>query len=997
MKKSDIFSTILSLSVSSLAIAAMAVPAMAQTKPADNAQSGDKKAGEESAPKSEQSEQAAPEVLMPGVIVRGYRSSLDSSLNVKRLSDQIIDTITAVDINSFPDQNVIESLSRITGVQITRDANGEGDLFQIRGLPDVRIEIDGQKQVGGRYDGGVVGSALPSELFGQVQVVKTQAADDTEGGTGGIVRFNTRGTLDSKKDFTLSVSGEGNYSNNSREFGYKFSGTIAKNFRATPIGDIGLLFSYTRNRTLGQADRFRSNDGYIVDNSLQGDFNGNGVANEPTTSREFNGATVVDSLGDGVIRPAGALQAEFESINRKEISYNAAIQWKPIDTLNIYARTTRVSQSNRTNVVSFSTSTRPLSQWDPATLEIENQIAVAGTINGTGGFSNAAQAQGFDLHQNSVQAGLDWEVTPRLKASFKFQDGSGGTDNPLRIPIVGGVSGQTDTTQFDLRTGVPTVLPLDNAGQAFDTGQAVGAGFNPFVIGIFDADINESQSDRAYQLDFDYGVDLGWIDQIEFGVRYNVQHNTLRIVQFSQFDFDGQDPQLPFRFRNLAGLEADIPGIVTRFSRSNSFGGANNGNIPTSFTILDPTFFRTAAYNDTFRANNFTNQNGSPVGPTIDPNAQRDGTYDIIAGYVKFDLDGDVPYIDLPFRGNFGLRVVNTSQSVLGLVLDEVSGTPVSGFAKGENTVFLPSMSLNFDIRKDLIARFGVGRTLSRPGLEQLVPNESISLSLDTVTRGNGGLRPILVTGVDLSLEWYFNKNGLLSLAGFYKRQKNLAATFTSVQCLPDTESAAISTEAGTGNILRDVRAIDVCTAAGFGSEADLRSRDAFTVSSIENIGSNTIVGFEFGYQQNFTFLPSPFDGLGTLANYTYTTGENPLVSPLGNQLPLLGLSKHSFNSTIFYEKYGFSARLSYNYRTQYLENNLNNTQRNIGSSPSTRNTFGQLDAAISYAITSQVSITADATNLLKRPQISYADFRTALLEQTQTDRRFFFGVKTAF
>lgn len=988
MESINFFRTLLCVGASSAAMIAMSAPAMAQVKATDKTQSDDK---------DDQNKVTSESGEKPDIIVRGYRNALDSSLNLKRRSNQIVDAITADDINSFPDQNVIESLSRITGVQITRDANGEGDLFQIRGLPDVRVEIDGQKQVGGRYDGGVVGSALPSELFGQVQVVKTQAADDTEGGTGGIVRFNTRGTLDNKKDFTLSASGEGNYSNNSGGFGYKFSGTIGKNFRKTPIGEIGALFSYTRNRTVGQADRFRSNDGYIVDNTLRGDFNGNGTANEPTTTRDFNGATVIDNLGDGVIRPAGALQAEFESINRNEESYNAALEWRPANNLSFFGRTTRVSQANRTNIVSFSSSARPLNEWDPATLVIENQVAVAGTIRGTGGFSNAAQAQGFDVHQDSVQAGADWQITPRFKASFKFQDGSGGTFNPLRIPIVGGVGGQTDQTRFDLRTGVPTVLPLDNAGQPFNTGQAVGSAFNPFVIGIFDADIAESQSDRAYQLDFDYGVNFGLIDQIEFGVRYNVQHNTLSIVQFSQFDFDGQPPQLPFRFRSLQALAADIPGIVTQFNRSNSFGGANNGNIPTSFTILDPAFFRSAAYDNIYRSNNFTNPNGTPVGPTTDPNAQRDGTYEIIAGYVKFDLNGDVPWFDVPFRGNFGVRIINTKQSVLGQVIPAGSTTPVSGFATGENTQFLPSLALNFDIKRNLIARFGIGRTMSRPGLEQLVPNETISLSLDTVTRGNGGLDPILVTGIDLSLEWYFNKTGLLSLAGFYKHQENLAATFTSVQCLPDSESPAISTEAGTGNILRDVRAIDVCTAAGLGSDAALRSNDGFTVSQIENIGSNTILGFEFGYQQNFTFLPSFLDGLGALANYTFTTGKNPLVSPLGNQLPLLGLSKHSFNATLFYEKYGFTTRVSYNYRSEYLENNLNNTQRNIGSSPSVRDSFGQLDAAFSYAITKQISITADATNLLSRPQVSFADFRSALLEKTQTDRRVFFGARFVF
>jgi alpha-glucosidase len=262
------------------------------------------------------------------IIVSGFRASLEDSLNAKRNSRQISDSITAEDINDFPDQNVVESLARVTGVQIQRDNNGEGDRFQVRGISDVRIEIDGQRQVGGRFDGGVVGSALPSELFGSVEVVKTQAASDTEGGTGGIVRFNTREVLSAKKDFTLAGSAENIYSENADDFGYKASVTLSKNFRDTGIGDFGFVVACTRGRTKGAADTFASGGGYVVDNSLAGDFNGNGIPNEPTTTRPFSTGTVVDDIGDGLIRPAGGVGAQYNTIDRNERSYNINLQWK---------------------------------------------------------------------------------------------------------------------------------------------------------------------------------------------------------------------------------------------------------------------------------------------------------------------------------------------------------------------------------------------------------------------------------------------------------------------------------------------------------------------------------------------------------------------------------------------------------------------------------------------------------------------------------------------
>lgn len=990
MKASILAKAIFSVSVSPLALAAMTMPAFAQAAAADAPQ-------ENSTDSAAKSDKAAPAELpgSSGIVVKGYKQSLEASLGLKRNSTQIIDAITAEDINDFPDQNIIESLARITGVQITRDSNGEGDRFQVRGLSDVRVEVDGQRQVGGRYDGGLVGSALPSELFGQVQVIKTQAADDTEGGTGGIVRFNTYNPLDRKKDFTLNASGQANYSNNAREWGYNASGTIAKNFRDTSIGDIGILVSYTRNRTVGQADQFRAGDGYQVDNTLSGDFNGNGTPNEATTYRTVNGAQVVDKLGDGLIRPSGSVGAQYESIRRTEQSFNANLQWKPTDTLNIYARTTRTYQANRSNVTTFNVSSRPLANWNPASLEIQDQVVVAGTIVDAGGVNTIAQAQGFNINQNTVQAGIDWQATSRFKASFKFEDGSGRTFNPLRIPIGGQLFGRTTTTRFDLRTAVPTVLPLNADGTPFDFGQPISGSFNPAVIGIFDADIRESQRDRAYQLDFDYDAEWGWIKKIEFGARYNVQRNRLSNMTYSQFDFDGQDPQLPFRFQFYQDLEQNIPGILVQYNRPNSFGGKNNGNIPTSFTVQDPEFFRSAAYQNTYRANNFTNPNGTPVGPVVNLGDQRDGRYEIIAGYVKLNLAGDTPWLNLPFRGNIGLRVVNTKQRVYGITLNDQNQS-VPGFTSGENTQFLPSLSLAFDLAKNLIGRFGLGRTIARPGLESLVPNELIQYSLNTVQQGNGNLQPVRSDGIDIGFEWYFNKTGLLSFAGFYKHQSNLAAQFASLQCLRDPESPAIRVDQ-TGAIARNQQGIDVCTAAGLGSDADLRAYDGFTVTRTGNIGSNDIKGFEIGYQQYFSFLPAPFDGFGAQANYTFTTGRNPLVSPLGNSLPLLGVSKHSYNATVFYEKYGLSTRLSYNYRSRYLGNGLTGLQDNIGVSPAIRAGFGQLDGSMSYAITKQVTVSFDAINILSAPQINYADFRSALLTKTQTDRRFFFGLRTSF
>jgi iron complex outermembrane recepter protein len=929
------------------------------------------------------------------IVVTGFRASLEGSLNAKRNSQQISDSITAEDINDFPDQNVVEALGRITGVQIQRDNNGEGERFQVRGISDVRIEIDGQRQVGGRFDGGVVGSALPSELFGSVEVIKTQAASDTEGGTGGIVRFNTREVLSSRKDFTLAGSAENIYSENADDFGYKVSATLSKNFRSTAIGDFGFVASFTKGRTKGAADSFLADGGYVLDSSLSGDFNGNGIANEPVTTRPFLDRTVPSSFGDALVRPGGSVGARYNTIDRSERSFNINLQWKPADNLSIYARTTQTRQRNEDQTVGFNATFPSLANADPNSLVIENGVVVAATIPNPGTLGLFGIRPNFNIDQNTYQAGIKWDASSRLRLEFKYERGEGDTNNPIIVPIIAGGLNVSIPVRIDLRTGVPTV----NAASVLDISPGFGGNFSPLVIGLVDFDLRERQRDTAYQFDATYQLDAGIFSRIKIGGRYNKLQNRLTRRDFNQFDGFGGPSPLPFRFRPLADFAGQFPSLVRDFSRPDSFSGQNQNNLPSSFTFIDLDFFRTQQFLDEFRSDNFLRDPADPnsaFGPTVNLGSQRDGGFEIFAGYAQLDLDGNFPVLNVPFSGNFGTRVVRTKQRVFGLLLND-QNVQTPGFQEGSNTRILPSLSLNFDLSKNLKLRLGAGRTLSRPNLQDLTPSENRLPNENILEIGNPGLKPVTVDGIDGSLEWYFGKGGLLSFAAFYKSQKNLSGRLATIECLPDTDSPAVRPNQGGVGEFRDPRGVQVCTDAGLGSEVDLRRNDFFVVSSTRNIGSSTIKGFEVGYQQNFTFLPAPFDGLGAIANYTFTDGKTPLVSPLGQDLPLLGASKHSFNLTAYYEKAGFSARASYNYRTKFLQNGGTGVQANIGVNPQVRGSYGQLDAALSYKVTDNLTFTVDGINLLRTKQDDFADFRQALLQRTFTDRRIFFGARVGF
>lgn len=134
------------------------------------------------------------------VIVRGIKSSLERSLDIKRESAQIVEAVSADDIGKMPDQNIAESLQRLPGIQIDR-RDGEGTRVRIRGLDQNITLLNGESFTSGmeyfqmgewkqEFDSSLEG--IPSELLGGVNVYKSPTAKLVEGGMGGVVDLNTR-------------------------------------------------------------------------------------------------------------------------------------------------------------------------------------------------------------------------------------------------------------------------------------------------------------------------------------------------------------------------------------------------------------------------------------------------------------------------------------------------------------------------------------------------------------------------------------------------------------------------------------------------------------------------------------------------------------------------------------------------------------------------------------------------------------------------------------
>jgi len=184
------------------------------------------------------------------VVVSGFRSSLEQSLDMKRQALDSSDSIMAEDIAKFPDLNVSESLQRIPGITLARD-QGEGRQISVRGLNSTftRVRINGMEALATTGSEDVSGGAnrgrsfdfnvFASELFSQLTVHKTASAEVEEGSLGATVDLHTAHPFD-KPGFTMVGSAQAGYNDMSGGFNPRFAGLISDTFLG---GQLGVLVS----------------------------------------------------------------------------------------------------------------------------------------------------------------------------------------------------------------------------------------------------------------------------------------------------------------------------------------------------------------------------------------------------------------------------------------------------------------------------------------------------------------------------------------------------------------------------------------------------------------------------------------------------------------------------------------------------------------------------------------------------------------------------------
>ena len=952
-----------------LAIVA-ATPALAQ-----DAQQGDDAAAQEPATQSPADD---------SIVVTGIRQRLETSQTIKRESDTFVDAITAEDIGALPDRSVNETLQRIPGVTINRfqgiddpdHFSIEGSNVVIRGLSYVRSEFNGRDAFSVNSGRALGFNDISPELLGSVAVFKNTTADRIDGGISGIVDLRTRKPFDNRQ---LVVAGtiEGNYGDIRESLQPAYSGLVSNVFE-TGIGDIGVLVSYGRSKLYSSA--FGSQ---IAEYSYRPDI----------------------SQTDNFYVPRG-VGVRQQNFNRTRSTFDASLQWEATDQSALltleYIRADANQNWNERSV--------EVDVFDrPAPNRLTTELAsnpwvfandgtlLSGALNNNGQLplTLARRNQDRDNKNEDFSANIVLKPTDGLKIIFDGQYARAST-NELDISLAGSAN-TNNTPVIDRTVGqVPSITFLSpDGGDPFAYYTTPG---NLYYRHVLDHAERSEGDEFAFRADTEYEFDSGFLRKLSVGGRYSDREQTRRYSEYA-WGFISQ----PWTGAGLSPYDEGTPvGNLEVFD----FPDFQRGKVPVPVASLFTDLDLVQAYRDgTFQnlvgdqikagccegstAQFLVGREGVIPGDYYRPgeiNVSREQTWSAYAraDFTIDNLFGSNNYLN----GNIGVRYVNTQFETVGALsiplADVTLGpnpaptaiaarcaaitgaqqpvycgfTPTEqatyfGFLNGDNEnnfrannsydYFLPAFNVNLHLGDKFIVRAAVSRAISRPDFGRTAFSATIggnqnalsggSVPLFASGSGDPKLTAVTSTNFDLGLEYYFNSTSSVTLNGFYKKLDDVI-----------TDGSVIKSFTNTDGQTEDVQ-----------------------FNGPVNVGKVDVRGFELAYQQFFDFLPGPLNGLGFEGNYTYidtSSFPSQVVEPLfkGLSYPLEGLSKHAYNVSGLYEKYGISARVSYNWRSTFLL-----TRRDVIApfAPIFQPSTGQLDASIFYNITDNVKIGFQASNLL--------------------------------
>lgn len=787
------------------------------------------------------------------VVVHGQRSSVANALNRQKNANRLVSIVSSDSIGQFPDQNAAEALQRLPGMFIQRD-QGEGRFVGIRGIdPNLNnLTINGANIPA--PEGGVRSVALdviPSELIEGLEVTKSVTPDMDADAVGGSVEVKSLSAFD--RDFdTLTLTAQGSYSEQTEDTSPKLSGSYTK------------IFELAGEKRLGLATALSWFEREFGSHNVETDGGWGDIEVEDAQTGED-----VERFG------AEEIEQRFYRITRERLGAALNLDYQVSATDEYYLRTL-------------------YSQFSDDEFRLRNEYKFdKGAVNADTWTQGNAQF-------------TDAEMDRDTKDRFEEQK---------IISIVAGGENRLDDWQVEYSLSYskseesePNRLDIDFAGEGFDLGYTSSGAVpqlthsaNAHDLDNFEMDEivyeNNVTEDKELAFKFDISRDFVWNNhngEFKFGAKWR-DREKLNDKVVSVFD-GGFDDVLASQF-SAGAVDYDIgefgPGLARDALRH---------------------FFQTN------RAQLTLNQNESDI-------ETRGGSYtsdeDIAAAYAMVTLDVNKWSIVA------GLRYESTDFSTQGsrveLIVDEVNDAETVSVTpwhvEKDYDHLLPSVNIRYDFNEKLVARFAYTNTIARPSFGdtaafQLIESETTEDDGEIVTErkaevGNPELDPYESTNVDVSIEYYPGKIGVLSAGFFYK----------------DIDNFIVQAEV-----------------------QDNGQWDGFeeVVQSI-NGGSAEIKGVELAWTKSFD------SGFLIGANATFTDADEDMP----NQADSVG------NLSLGYENNQFSARLTWSHKSrtfQFEDNDMAVFE----------DAHNQIDFNAKYFVNDDITVYFNAININDEPLYLY-------------------------
>ena len=901
--------------------------------------------------------QSADEEVIEEIVTTGIRGSIQRAIDLKQTSNSIVEAVSAEDLGRLPDTSIADAISRLPGLTSQR-AEGRASAISLRGTDPgfTTALLNGREQVSTGDNRSVEFDQYPSELLNAVLVYKTPDSSLVGQGLVGTIDLRTVRPLDyGNTAFAANIRGEMNSHDDlgadSDEWGSRISVSYIDQFMD---GTVGLAVGYARLDAPLATRGFGTYAPWGAVNKSNPDWN----AGVPDGTLTTNGMKVRTDMG-----------------STERNGFMAALQFEPNDRysgiVDLYYST--MEQTNNARSLEVNLGDYPAvccdGPWPPGTqfgysdVTVSNGVAVAGDVlqvvplarNFLFLTDDEVLSVGFN---NNFMLNDEWSLLADLSYSKATREQDQFETQAQYVPLSDPTqpANQYDTATFQLN-GTSSMPTLSFVRDYADPDQ-VQVGPTIYGAGYTKAPVVEDEI-ASFRVDLVRAAEFGWFDEIAVMANYTERTKDKISPESGLSTANGGYNRVDDRFltspMNLdyagAGqaLAWDVGGVLNEYFNPIVYGD------PTTLPYLAGKYW----------------------------DVQEDVWTVALRGNLFHELSSNVTLL-----GNVGVQVVGTDQSSSSFFVtraftpDQVV-TRVSDGKSYEHV--LPQVNLVFAMGDVHAVRVGLAKTIARARMDQLKATEESGYDFITGEPGGSGGNPLLdpweAWNFDVAYERYFGEGeGYVAVAGFYKDletyiyDQTVRYDFTTL--LENTPPALFPpgvTPQTEGDFTRPV-----------------------------NGSGGYVQGLELSASVPFNMFSESLDGFGAQFSYSYTDSDIAIQGSVSSipieSIPLPGLSQDVWNLTLYYENYGFAARINTRYRSEYIGEVTNfANDRGFRFVDADQITDAQFSYSFQGDRLSGLQLLFQINNLTNEPYVAYSQDKTRVLDYQEYGTQYLLGLNYRF